>query len=427
MTYQSLWVDVKRALVSLIFWRGQFDVEFMGNSYMLPVHSMIAFLIFVLLVERPLYIPSFFFASIAWLMLAIMFQRLHNPNPWRRCKSFLELFLTLVIGSSGTGPLSIKANENKAEAVAFEQRLRQRIMDAEAASLKAAKEAEEEQALAEKEADEIGETNIDISKQRSGGHSIDPFRKIMEPIQINLQIICKIIRYIRNILIWEECYLSFWLTICCVILSIACMFVPWAFLVLWTSRVIVWTFFGPWMKLADVYYYTPIENMTEEEIERRKDNYKMNRRLNTQAKALEARIERENAQKLKDMKKLMFGKFIMKVPVFKEDRWRDTPLPQSKAEPYIPKSLALAELAMQEAGYHRIRVPGQHLEGDMIPTIQVKAFTDAPVGQATKLHAEKESDSVAYAMIGSVVAGAAAITWFGIPFLASLAQGVVGS
>ena len=56
----------------------------------------------------------------------------------------------------------------------------------------------------------------------------------------------------------------------------------------------------------------------------------------------------------------------------------------------------------------------------------MKAFTEAPIGQATKLHAEKESDSVAYAKICSIVVGAAAITWFGVPFVASMAQLVLG-
>ena len=69
------------------------------------------------------------------------------------------------------------------------------------------------------------------------------------------------------------------------------------------------------------------------------------------------------------MKKCMFG--IMNVPILKEDRWQDFPRPESSAVPYNPKPLALAELAMTEAGYHRIRVPGQHLEGAMIPSVSV--------------------------------------------------------
>jgi hypothetical protein len=114
-----------------------------------------------------------------------------------------------------------------------------------------------------------------------------------------------------------------------------------------------------------------MENMTDEEIASQKMKTK---RLKQKflAEAIEkARIERERAVKLKAMKQFLFGKFIMKVPVLKEDRWTDLPLPESFAVPYAPKRLALAELAMKEAGYHRIRVPGQHLEGDMIPSVSL--------------------------------------------------------
>ena len=69
------------------------------------------------------------------------------------------------------------------------------------------------------------------------------------------------------------------------------------------------------------------------------------------------------------MKKYMFGKFGIKVPVLKEDRWSDRPLPESSATPYSAKSLSLAELAMQEAGYNRTRMPGQNLVGNMVPTV----------------------------------------------------------
>lgn len=356
---------------SLLFWRSQFDVELNGKVYGLPLHSLIAFLLSTLLVEKPTYIPSFCFASISWMMLAIMFQRRHNPNPWRRCKSFVELFLILATGNSGAGPDDIKENQNLEEALAHEERVRKRIEDAENAAAKAVVEAEEERVQALKDQKEIGDFGTDITTKTGGKISIDPFKIVMEPIQGYLHLVCKIVRYVRNILVWDECYLAFWLTVGCFALSIACMFVPWAFLIQWTSRIIAWTLFGPWMKLVDVFYYSKIENMTEEEYLKQKQASQITRQAKTEALALQARIDREEAQKLKDMKTFLFGKFIMKVPVLKEDRWTDIPLPQSKAEPYKPKPLALAELAMQEAGYHRTRVGGQHLEGVMIPTVRL--------------------------------------------------------
>jgi hypothetical protein len=49
-----------------------------------------------------------------------------------------------------------------------------------------------------------------------------------------------------------------------------------------------------------------------------------------------------------------------------------------------------------------------------------QTFTEAPIGQATKEHAQPESDSAAYVKVGSVVAGAAVITYFGIPVASSV-------
>jgi hypothetical protein len=79
----------------------------------------------------------------------------------------------------------------------------------------------------------------------------------------------------------------------------------------------------------------------------------------------EARIKRENNVKLKVMKRFMFGKY---------DRYRDMPLPESTAVPYTAQPVPLSELAMQEAGYHRTRLPGQNLVGDMIPKASNNIF-----------------------------------------------------
>ncbi len=61
------------------------------------------------------------------------------------------------------------------------------------------------------------------------------------------------------------------------------------------------------------------------------------------------------------------------------------------------------------------------------PQLQMHSFTDAPVGQATKKHAQSETDTAAYAKVGSLVAGAAVITYFGIPAASSIFSSLVGN
>jgi hypothetical protein len=63
---------VQDALMALLLWRGTLRLELFGKSLMFPIHSLAAFLLAVFLVERPQLLPSFCFASIAWLLLATM-------------------------------------------------------------------------------------------------------------------------------------------------------------------------------------------------------------------------------------------------------------------------------------------------------------------------------------------------------------------
>ena len=123
------------------------------------------------------------------------------------------------------------------------------------------------------------------------------------------------------------------------------------------------------MKLADVFYFSRIKPETEEQKKERESRYKLHRRKKLADQILEAQIAREKASKLKDFKQYMFGEFVSRVNILKLDRYYDIPLPASSASKYNPKSYTLGELAMQEAGYHRTRVDGQQLVGDMIPKV----------------------------------------------------------
>mmetsp|Transcript_989 Transcript_989/g.1381 ORF Transcript_989/g.1381 Transcript_989/m.1381 type:complete len:142 (+) Transcript_989:482-907(+) len=133
----------------------------------------------------------------------------------------------------------------------------------------------------------------------------------------------------------------------------------------------------------------------------------------------------------------MFGKHITNLPILKQDRYKDKSLPESYAVPYKPVPLPLADLAMKEAGYNRTRLAGQHLVGTMIPRVDPKAFTDAPAGEPTArpdlldknspgAKVSKDSNVVAYAKIGGIVAAAGAFTWFGVPVITSYAGAGLG-
>jgi len=424
---------IQDAVMALILWRGTFPLPVLGGIK-IPIHSMSAFFALTTLVERPQLFPAFFFAAFGWFLIAVMDYRRTLPNPWIRCKTFSEFAWALVYGYSYHPPEKIRPFENEEESKKYMEDWQNRIKETEEAAAKAYEENVKAQEEYEREMDEIAEANTDISTKKRG-ISIDPFKPILYPIQQNLAMVVRYVRHAQNIISWEECYMSFWVTVGCFLLSFICLFIPWFFIMKWSARAVVWIGFGPWMKLVDIYVIQKRKRLTEEELAAKRELERQMRREATAGLLAEARIKRENAAKLKAMKKYMFGKFIIRVPVLKEDRYRDTPLPASVAVPYKPDKLPLSEVAMQEAGYNRKRIPGQHLVGDMIPEVEDIGFTEAGTGDAVKHRrlVDKSgpggaigdgpfSDMQAYAKIGSVVAGAAVVSWFVVPVISNLTE-----
>ena len=358
------------AVMTLLLWRGHFAVKFGEKTVKLPLHSFNAFIVAIVLVERPQLIPSFCFASIAWVLIAVMGWRRNSANIWARCRSYSELMLALLIGETQRSPEQIDQFQGFDEAKVEMEHWMKRIEDSQEQARIAYIKAQEDEQQRLKELEEIGDEETDISTKVGGGVSLDPIKGALYPVQLLLGVICTKLRFVKHIVIWEECYFSFWIATGSAILSFASLFVPWAFLLRWGLRIVVWTIFGPWMKLLDVYYFSQLKPETEEDKKKRENEEKLQRRLATTERASKARQNREEAAKLKVMKAYMFGKFGMKVPVLKEDRWCDRPLAESSATPHASKSLSLAELAMQEAGHNMTRLPGQNLTGHMIPTVR---------------------------------------------------------
>ena len=370
LALQHILFYLEDGIISLLLWQGTLRIPLGGSRepLLFPIHSLTAFVLATTLVEHPQLVPSFCFGSIAWLMLALNGYRRNLPDAWSRCKSFRELLEVLVLGKSQTPPDSIKKYENLEKAQAFIDSWKKRISDAEEEAEKAYKESLKRQEEYEREMEEIGDETTDIST-KGGGVSIDPFKPILFPVQQNLAIVCRYVRHVKHILMWEEFYIAFWVTAGCLLLSLIFFFVPWFFIIKWSSRLVVWTLFGPWMKLVDVYYWSKLKPLSQSEREEKLRVEREKHRKRFSAALSAARVKQEEIVKLKVMKKYLFGKFIVRVPVLKEDRYRDSPLPESMAVPYVHDRRPLAELAMDDVGYHKIRLPGQHLEGHMIPRV----------------------------------------------------------
>ena len=183
------------------------------------------------LVENPDDIPSFIFGTIAFVMLSTLHYRRKSPNKLDTPQPFY-FYLGLLLFGRDLGPKqNVEPFENAGEYAEYKRNIEERATkfeeEAENARLENMKK-QEEQA---KEWEEIGLANqIDISTKSGtsgSGFSINPLTALYVQIQVFLELAVKIFRFARNILVWEEAYLSFWLTASCMIFSFVCIFIPW--------------------------------------------------------------------------------------------------------------------------------------------------------------------------------------------------------
>ena len=127
---------LKDAVYTVVLWRGHFPVILRvprfpplpaddnvtlwnrftkSTTIRLPLHSAVAFVGGVLLVENYNLMPSFVLFSIAWLFLAMSDNINRNPSPWRQPRSFAELMGVLIWNSSPVKTIEPNQNKNEIE------------------------------------------------------------------------------------------------------------------------------------------------------------------------------------------------------------------------------------------------------------------------------------------------------------------------
>jgi hypothetical protein len=212
--------------------------------------------------------------------------------------------------------------------------------------------------LSEDEAEANAMDDTDIAMSPGGKKLVlNPLRPILLPLQLILGQVCIAVRIARSFVIWDESYGAFFITNGCVLGGLALIWVPWAYIMRWLLRVVVWVVLGPWMKLVDIFYVQKLAKRSKGEV--LADRIKT-RGLGVVLAKRARMIRREDAMKLKALKRYMFGKYIARVPRFKEYRFRDVPLQVSTAVPCG---------GGPGSKYHiSSRRHGQHLVGHMIPT-----------------------------------------------------------
>lgn len=82
-------------MLSTWLWRGRVKVR--GKKIWFPVHSIVNFVVALLVVEYPRQVPPIFFGYVAYAMIAMNVRNSKHPNPWRRVKDYTE-HLRVILG-----------------------------------------------------------------------------------------------------------------------------------------------------------------------------------------------------------------------------------------------------------------------------------------------------------------------------------------
>jgi len=238
---------MKNAAYTVIFWRGhhpfglrvfrcpplpagddvsRWDRFTKSITIMLPLHSVVAFIGGILLVEDYNLFPSFLLFAISWLFLALSGHIADNPDPWKHPRSFTELMSALVANTAPAQTIQPNQNEDEIKKYLAEKAEAERKRNEEAEK-KAKEEEEQQNAVGRLEALEDG-VEVDMRTKTGGFNvSVNPLKPILWPMQQNLERGCRVVHIIKSFLIWDESIYCFWIVIFSFVGGLLLLFIPW--------------------------------------------------------------------------------------------------------------------------------------------------------------------------------------------------------
>lgn len=356
-SYLIVWHYIKVSAISLLLWRGQKEIKWRNSRVQIPIHSAVFFIMGITLVENFDLLPSYFLFSIAWLLLTTNEFRQKHPSPWHESLSYLQLWYAVL--ANQVPPVVIDSHENEGAIRSYEAEQKRR-QEREVARAKEIRErAERIDALFSDERNSAAEAFSDDNATKLGAYrtGLNPLAKALLPIQQTLGDVCKTLRIISSIVLWDESIYAFLIVTGCLVMGLIFLWFPWSFVLRWVVRILIWTFLGPWMKLVDMLFVQKQTKEGEDEPEL------LTRLFEEQLHAYEAARDvlmqaKEEILKTRALKRFMFGRFVTRVPQFKEYRYPDVP----RAESYATPSQFHGPVHVERRSH------GQTLVGKMIPT-----------------------------------------------------------
>jgi len=359
--FPAIFIFSFKALFFTLLWRGHFRTTiliprisheykfyFQRTFVLLPLHSMAAFFAGITLIEYPSLIFPYFFLTIGWLMIACMEFRNSFTSTWCHCRTFRD-FLNVLIYAKSTHPTNIKPQTE----IQFGSRA-ESIHESYHEAEEQLKSAISQYTMMRNEAlKEVVDLNLDeeITKQNTNSLMPDvilnPLKPKLFPVQQKLKNVCTFLRYFLDIFFWRESHISFWVTFLSFTFAIITFLIPRIMLII--IRLFTWSILGPWMKLVDKYFS---RDGNEIDIGQLQDIIG-DSQIKSMNMALQRKILiRENNMKLKAMKNIMFGRYMLHIPTFDTGHEYDLPLPSSSSVNYDANLLQLAT-------GDKIKIPGQ--------------------------------------------------------------------
>lgn len=331
---------------------------------MLPLNSLTAFTWGVLVTNNFDRFPAFCFFSIGWIMLACNDQARQAPSPWHKARRYPPLLKALIFNTNVKADI-ISVNEGAEAMDMYSKGLEEkakRLERQKQAEADYVRKLKEELGLSEKydEKESIVSTKQRLVESISTNPLILPFKSTLYPIQKELRKRVIQLRIVTSVVTWQEKIYAFWITNMAFIAAMICFWMPWAFILKWVLRIVVWVFLGPWAAILVRHHFPETRNMTDDEW-----NETVERRIQkSRHQAIEAsttiQVRKETVLKGKALARWMFGRYHLRVPRFTEQLFPDVPLPVSFSEKFESAN----DLAPFQA---KERIYGQRFFGNMIP------------------------------------------------------------
>ena len=402
-SYQNKLRNIRETIIAIIVWRTNPNIE-KSTLSCLPLHSMMLFLVGIVVVENPQYIPSFIPGLLLLIMLSNFFTKEQEIQVWNLIPSYFQLCGLLLFGN--TKPHSIVESKSQVETFHHQNCNSNIVVLGSKNSKKKIKEDDKIYVCG----DQSGSWNNERHSMNASKDNIysstqpeyDADLHTLIQIQNFLDKLCYKIRTIENILSWNESYYAFWLTSFFLVSTVflALIHIPWGWMIHWFLRIMVWVIFGPWMWLVDNFVFRNNKHVERNKTSplSKKDFIELELRNKTQRpslpkksllfgvgdRKLRAQTDMENELKLKDFKDILFGCYVKEISLVQSDRQKHLPLPSSHATPCLGNgrnvnvsslktSEGFIDLNNDKYEYSNFRVMGhQQVEVDMLPRLVLK-------------------------------------------------------